>query len=49
MIPDLFTVITLHGMPCGEVVSHVVKGDDYVATCKDGWRRRYRRARRPSR
>ena len=38
---DLFTVITLHGMPCGEVVSYVVRGDnDYVATCKDG--NRYR-------
>ena len=34
---DLFTVITLNAMPCGEVVSYVVKGDnDYVATCKDG-------------
>ena len=38
---DLSTVITLHGMPCGEVVSYVVKGDnDYVASCKDG--NRYR-------
>jgi ketopantoate reductase len=38
---DLFTVITLNGMPCGEVVSYVVKGDnDYVASCKDG--NRYR-------
>jgi hypothetical protein len=38
---DLATVITLHGMPCGEVVSYVVKGDnDYVASCKDG--NRYR-------
>jgi hypothetical protein len=38
---DLFTVITLHGMPCGEVVSYVVNGDnDYVASCKDG--NRYR-------
>lgn len=38
---DLATVITLHGMPCGEVVSYVVKGEnDYVASCKDG--NRYR-------
>lgn len=38
---DLFSVITLNAMPCGEVVSYVVKGDnDYVATCKDG--NRYR-------
>jgi hypothetical protein len=38
---DLATVITLNGMPCGEVVSYVVKGDnDYVASCKDG--NRYR-------
>jgi hypothetical protein len=34
---DLSAVIALHGQPCGEVVSYVVKGDnDYVATCKDG-------------
>ena len=38
---DLFSVITLNGMPCGEVVSYVVKGEnDYVAACKDG--NRYR-------
>ena len=38
---DLTAVIALHGKPCGEVVSYVVKADnDYVATCKDG--NRYR-------
>jgi hypothetical protein len=38
---DLSSVIALHGMPCGEVVSYVVKGgNDYVASCKDG--NRYR-------
>ncbi len=34
---DLFTVITLQGMPCGEVVSFTTKSDnDHVAVCKDG-------------
>jgi len=34
---DLFTVITLQGMPCGEVVSVATRGDnDHVASCKDG-------------
>ena len=34
---DLFTVITLHGMPCGEVVSVVTRGEnDHIAVCKDG-------------
>jgi hypothetical protein len=34
---DLFTVITLHGLPCGEVVSVVTKTDtDHIASCKDG-------------
>jgi hypothetical protein len=38
---DLAAVIALQGLPCGEVVSYAVKGDnDYVATCKDG--NRYR-------
>ena len=38
---DLFTVITLQGLPCGEVVSVTSNGqDDHVATCKDG--NRYR-------
>ncbi len=34
---DLFTVITLNGMPCVEVVSVATRGDnDHIATCKDG-------------
>jgi len=34
---DLFTVITLQGLPCGEVVSYTSKSDnDHVAVCKDG-------------
>jgi hypothetical protein len=34
---DLFTVITLQGLPCGEVVSVATQGDnDHVASCKDG-------------
>jgi hypothetical protein len=34
---DLFTVITLQGMPCGEVVSVATRGDnDHIASCKDG-------------
>jgi hypothetical protein len=34
---DLFTVITLHGLPCGEVVNYTTKSDnDHVAVCKDG-------------
>ena len=34
---DLFTVITLQGLPCGEVVSITTRGDnDHVASCKDG-------------
>jgi hypothetical protein len=34
---DLFTVITLQGMPCVEVVSFTTKNDnDHVAVCKDG-------------
>ena len=38
---DLFTVITLNGMPCGEVVSVASRAEnDHVATCKDG--NRYR-------
>ena len=38
---DLFTVITLQGMPCGEVVSVATSGEnDHVATCRDG--NRYR-------
>ena len=38
---DLFTVITLNGMPCGEVVSVASRAEnDHIATCKDG--NRYR-------
>lgn len=34
---DLFTVITLQGLPCGEVVSFATRGqNDHVASCKDG-------------
>ena len=34
---DLFTVITLQGLPCGEVVSVTTKSEnDHVAVCKDG-------------
>ena len=34
---DLTAVIALQGLPCGEVVSFVAKGDsDFIATCKDG-------------
>jgi len=34
---DLFAVIALHGMPCGEVVSVTTRGDnDHVASCRDG-------------
>lgn len=34
---DLFTVITLQVLPCGEVVAVTTKGDnDHVATCNDG-------------
>jgi len=38
---DLFTVIALQGLPCGEVVGVTTRGEnDHVATCKDG--NRYR-------
>lgn len=38
---DLFTVIALQGLPCGEVVSVATRADnDHLATCKDG--NRYR-------
>ena len=34
---DLFTVITLQGLPCGEVVSYTTKAEnDHLALCKDG-------------
>ena len=38
---DLFAVIALHGLPCGEVVSVATRADnDHLASCKDG--NRYR-------
>ena len=38
---DLFTVITLQGLPCGEVLSYTTKNDnDHAVVCKDG--NRYR-------
>jgi hypothetical protein len=41
VLKDLTAVITLQGLPCGEVTQAERKGDnDYVATCKDG--NRYR-------
>jgi hypothetical protein len=34
---DLFTVITLQGLPCGEVVSVTTMAEnDHIAACKDG-------------
>ena len=34
---DLFTVITLHGLSCGEVISVKSRAEnDHLATCKDG-------------
>ena len=34
---DLFTVITLQDLPCGEVVSVTTKAEnDHLASCKDG-------------
>jgi len=34
---DLFTVITLQGLPCGEVISVTSRGEnDHVAACRDG-------------
>jgi len=34
---DLFTVITLQGLPCGEVISVTTKAEnDHIASCKDG-------------
>ncbi len=38
---DLFSVITLRGKPCGEVVSAKKTGEnDYVVACKSGERYR---------
>ncbi len=37
VMKDLFTVITLQGLPCVEVVSYTTKSDnDHMAVCKDG-------------
>jgi len=34
---DLFAVITLQGLPCGEVVSVTTRAEnDHVASCRDG-------------
>ena len=34
---DLTAVIALQGLPCGQVVEVIQKGDnDYVASCQDG-------------
>jgi hypothetical protein len=34
---DLFTVITLQGLPCGEVINFTTRGDnDHIVSCKDG-------------
>ena len=34
---DLFAVITLHGLPCGEVVGVTTRAEnDHIASCKDG-------------
>jgi hypothetical protein len=34
---DLFAVIALHGLPCGEVVSVATRAEnDHIASCKDG-------------
>ncbi|MBK7904254.1 MAG: hypothetical protein IPJ97_15900 [Proteobacteria bacterium] len=38
---DLTSVIALHGLPCGNVVSATQQGkDDYVASCENGSRYR---------
>lgn len=41
LLKDMTSVIALMGLPCGQAVSAVKKGDnDHVVTCKDG--NRYR-------
>ena len=41
LLKDMTSVIALLGLPCGQVVSVIKKGDnDHIATCKDG--NRYR-------
>jgi hypothetical protein len=41
LLKDMTSVIALLGLPCGQVVSAVKKGDnDHIVTCQDG--NRYR-------
>ncbi len=41
LLKDMTSVIALLGLPCGQVVSVIKKGDnDHIATCKDGSRYR---------
>jgi hypothetical protein len=41
LLKDMTSVIALLGLPCGQVVSVVTKGEnDHIATCQDG--NRYR-------
>ncbi len=41
LLKDMTSVIALLGLPCGQVVGVIKKGDnDHVATCQDG--NRYR-------
>ena len=41
LLKDMTSVIALLGLPCGQVVSVIKKGDnDHIATCQDG--NRYR-------
>ena len=36
LLKDMTSVIALLGLPCGQVVSAIKKGDnDHIATCKD--------------
>ncbi|MHB8623652.1 MAG: hypothetical protein ACYC9J_12965 [Sulfuricaulis sp.] len=37
LLKDMTSVIALLGLPCGQVVSVIKKGDnDHIATCQDG-------------
>jgi hypothetical protein len=37
VLKDLTSVIALHALPCGQVVSAARQGaSDYIASCKDG-------------
>ncbi len=41
LLKDMTSVIALLGLPCGQVVSVITKGEnDHIATCQDG--NRYR-------